>query len=240
MAFGYKPGKKAIKNLENLVRGFNARATVVNKEYSIFDNYVPIPKQSVEKILSRVHSYADLRRERARLQRFFKKNKKDAQELVEDKKTGKLTTKWFKREYEYMLRRERKMKRDIEKKAKENGKEVPSYPGESKPPQSDRAFEGLADKLGDLALPNVAQLYLEEMRNNGYMRFNEGKEVEKIIKTIFEVFPDYLETLFYTGDERSTIEWLYIDRDDYLSGNMFRKVKMCYDYWYSAATDIAL
>lgn len=237
----YIPGKRAISNLSKLVRSFNSQAAKVNKLYSsTYDNYTPVPKQSVDKILSRVHSYKDLRRERARLNRFFKKNKKHAQDIVYDPKTKKYVTKWFKDEYENMLKEEKRRRKKAEETAKETGRELPSYPQPSAPPESDRAFEGLADRLADMMLPNVAQLYIEELENNGYLVYEEGKQTVEIIKLIYKVFPDYLETLFYTGDERSTIEYLYIGHDDYMSGNAFRKVSEVYNYWKQAAQDISI
>lgn len=252
----YSVGKIARKNLERLVRSFNSQATKVNKRYASNPNYVNVPLYTVDDILSRVHTYADLRRERAKLNRFFKKNRRDAQELVFDKETGKYVTKWFKRESETLLRRERKKARELEKglnqskKYKETQKDtgqqkdireyLPDYPRNSDKPDSEKSFKGLEDKLADLALPRIAQLYLEEMQNNGYMLYPQGKKTEQIIIEINRTFPYYLETCFYTGDERSTIEYLYIPRGEYTTSNVLRKVNSVYQYWLECAENIAL
>ena len=243
----YVVGKLATKNLEKLVKSFNLTASRVNKRYANVENYTPVPTYSVKEILSRVHSYSDLRRERAKLNRFFKKNKKDAQELVFDKQTGKVVTRWFYRESRYLKKRERKQRKKIDDELKRQGKnvddireELEDYPRESELPDSEKSFKGLEDRLADMMLPRIAQMYIDEMIKNGYHLYPEGKETINIINLIYKNFPVYLETCFYTGDERSTIEFLYMSRDDYTTRNVLSKVNSVYHYWLECAENIAL
>lgn len=241
----YKLGKIARKNLVGLLRSFNLQASKVNKRYADEPNFQPVPTYTIDEFMSNINNRADYRRETKRLERFFVKNRPDAQKKVivtvgDEQYT---VVNWMYQEQRNIRRAETAKRNRIKKQREDTAIDVGdlTFPPDIPSTPTTENFVGQQHQYADESLTRLVDNYISALEQNGWLYTEEGKKIRDIVLELEENFAAYLETIFYSDSPASTIEYVYEGGSLLSMGQVnysnSRKIEEALRFWYEALED---